>query len=515
MVSADLAAGRRRISRERDRRSEENVAVRGGSPLKRLLLAASLIVACGKNIPPAPDVPPAPGVSGPAWLGFGNGAQHVANSTIATQDFARVRWLAPVDLDPQYTDDGELLVHYGSPAITSNNTVVFPVKQADGQFRIEARSGTNGGLLWADSSAYVEPPHDWLPPYSVTIDASNKLYAVDAGGLLEVWDGVDTAQPTKHSFRFYGSTNDPAVIADTPVTVDGAGNAYFGFLLSGASTLPGGGIARVSAAGAGTWVSASTISNDATITRAAMNSAPALSLDGSTLYVAFDSSDHPNGYLVALDSATLAVKARVLLVDPVTGDPATVDDNATSSPTIGPDGDVYFGIMESTPGAHAGRGWLLHFSPDLSTSFTPGGFGWDDTASIVPASMVPSYAGPSKYLLMTKYNDYASGLNRVAVLDPQDSQGDDISTARVMKEVLVIEGPQEFCVNTAAVDPATKSILVGNEDGNLYRWDLTSNTFTQHLSLTSGVGEAYTPTVVGADGAVYAISNAVLFSIGN
>ena len=323
-------------------------------PLKRLLSIASLIVACGKNgknVPRAPDVPPAPGVSGPAWLGFGNGAQHVANSAIAAQDFARVRWSAPVDLDPQYTDDGELLVHYASPAITSDNTVVFPVKQgAEGQFRIEARSGTNGGLLWAASSTYVEPPHDWLPPYSVTIAASNKLYALDAGGLLDVWDGVDTAQPTRLSYRFYGSANDPSVIADTPVTVDGAGNAYFGFLLSGASTLPGGGIARVSAAGAGTWVSASDISNDATITQAAMNSAPALSPDGSTLYVAVDSIDHPNGYLVALDSATLAVKARVLLVDPVTGDPATVDDNATSSPTIGPDGDVYFGVVESTPG---------------------------------------------------------------------------------------------------------------------------------------------------------------------
>ena len=461
-------------------------------------------------------MPPAPCVSGPAWLGFANGAQHVANSAIATQDLARIRWLAPVDLDPQYTDDGELLVHYGSPAVTSNNTIVFPVKQhADGQFRIEARSGTNGGLLWAYSSTYVEPPHDWLPPYSVTVDASNKLYALDAGGLLQVWDGVDTAQPARLSYRFYGSTNDPAVIADTPVTVDSAGNAYFGFLLNGASSLPGGGIARVSAAGAGTWASASTLSNDATVTRAAMNSAPALSPDGSTLYLALDSSDQPNGYLVALDSATLAVKARVLLVDPVTGEPASVDDNATSSPTIGPDGDVYFGVLESTFGAHAGRGWLLHFSPDLSTSFTPGGFGWDDTASIVPASMVSSYAGPSRYLVMTKYNDYAAGLNRVAVLDPQEGQADDISPAQVMKEVLVMEGPREFCVNTAAVDPATKSILLGNEDGNLYRWDLVSNTFTQRLALTSGVGEAYTPTVVGADGAVYAIGNAVLFSAGN
>ncbi|HZX96311.1 MAG TPA: hypothetical protein VFE90_17450 [Myxococcales bacterium] len=460
-------------------------------------------------------MPPAPGVSGPAWLGFGNGAQHVANSAIATQQFTRIRWLAPVDLDPQYTD-GELLVHYGSPAITSNNTVVFPVKQdAGGRFRIEARSGTNGGLLWADSSAYVAPAHDWLPPYSFTIDASNKLYAVDAGGLLDVWDGVDTAHPTRLSYRFYGSINDPTVFADTPVTVDGAGNAYFGFLLSGASTLPGGGIARVSAAGAGTWVTASTISNDATITQAAMNSAPALSPDGSTLYVVVDSRDHANAYLIALDSATLAVKARVLLVDPVTGAPATVDDNASSSPTVGPDGDVYYGVIESAPGAHGDRGWLLHFSPDLSASFPPGGFGWDDTASIVPASMVPSYAGPSKYLVTTKYNNYAGGLNRMAVLDPHDSQPDDISTARVMKEVLVIGASREFCINTAAVDPATKSILVGNEDGNLYRWDLTSNTFTQRLSLTSGLGQAYTPTVVGADGAVYAISNAVLFSIGN
>jgi len=389
------------------------------------------------------------------------------------------------------------------------------VKQgAGGQFRIEARSGTNGGLLWADSNSYVEPPHDWLPPYSVAIDGSNKLYAVDAGGALDVWDGVDTAHPTRASYRFYGPTNDPAVIADTPVTVDSAGNAFFGFLLSGPSTLSGGGIARVSAAGAGTWVSASTISNDATVTQAAMNSAPALSLDGSTLYLVVDSPDHPNAYLVALDSATLAVKARLLLVDPVTGAPATVDDNATSSPTIGPDGDVYFGVIESTPGAHGARGWLLHVSPDLSASFPPGGFGWDDTASIVPASMLPSYAGPSKYLVMTKYNDYSGGHDRVAVLDPHDSQADDISTARVMKEVLAIEGPQEFCINTAAVDPATKSILVGNEDGNLYRWDLTSNTFTQRISLTGGLGEAYTPTVIGADGAVYAISNAVLFSIG-
>jgi hypothetical protein len=34
------------------------------------------------------------------------------------------------------------------------------------------------------------------------------------------------------------------------------------------------------------------------------------------------------------------------------------------------------------------------------------------------------------------------------------------------------------------------------------------------VRLTSGIGEAYTPTVVGPDGTVYAINNATLFAVG-
>ena len=92
-----------------------------------------------------------------------------------------------------------------------------------------------------------------------------------------------------------------------------------------------------------------------------------------------------------------------------------------------------------------------------------------------------------------------------------------------MLEVLTILGPtfvsgssgpvEEWCINTAAVDPLTKSVLVNSEDGYLYRWDLVANRLSQRIQLTSGIGQAYTATAIGADGAVYAINNAVLFSV--
>jgi hypothetical protein len=173
------------------------------------------------------------------------------------------------------------------------------------------------------------------------------------------------------------------------------------------------------------------------------------------------------------------------------------------------------------------RGFLLHFNSTLTQLKTPGAFGWDDTAAIVPASMVLSYSGTSSYLLMSKYNNYADvggdGKNKIAILDPNATEIDPISGITAMKEVLTILGPtpnsglpgvREWCINSAAVDPATKSVIANSEDGHVYRWDLTSNTLSQSIVLTSGIGEAYTPTAIGVDGTVYAINNATLFAVG-
>lgn len=73
-----------------------------------------------------------------------------------------------------------------------------------------------------------------------------------------------------------------------------------------------------------------------------------------------------------------------------------------------------------------------------------------------------------------------------------------------------LAGGAKECINTAAVDPLTKSVLANDEDGKLYRWDLTTNTLSQTVVLMAGLGEAYTSTVIGPDGKVYANNNATL-----
>ena len=492
--------------------------------------------------PSGPTVPPAPGVAGPAWWGFGRDAQHSALSGITTQDLNRIAWSTPLDLKPQYSSRGALLTHYGSPVITSNNTVVLAVKTgANGGFRIEARSGVNGGPIWSATSDYLLPAHNWIPSYNLALTTGNRLYAPGGGGKLLVKADADSPSGTLQTLVFFGAAAynaapglyDTSVFINTPITVDSLGNVFFGFIVTAAN--PAGlesGIARVGADGTGSWVSARVTANDSGIAKVATNSAPALSADRGTLYVAVNANPGATsvqgGYLLALDSSTLALKGQALLMDPGSGTLARISDDGTASPTVGPDGDVYFGVLETVFGTHNGRGWLLHYDATLATLFTPGGFGWDDTASVVPTAMVPSYSGSSPYLLMVKYNNYrgagtGDGANRVAIIDPRATQVDAISGLQIMKEVQTLLGPSfesgtsgpvvEWCINTAAVDPFTHSVLVNSEDGFLYRWDLASNTASQKIKLTSGIGESYTPTAVGADGAVYAVNNAVLFSI--
>jgi hypothetical protein len=225
---------------------------------------------------------------------------------------------------------------------------------------------------------------------------------------------------------------------------------------------------------------------------------------------------------------------RVALKDPHSGNDALVDSDGTASPLIGPDGTVFFGVLENGLGSNHYRGFNLHFSTHLKQEFAPAAFGWDNTPSIVPSRIVPFYTGSSSYLLFAKYNNYAgaggNGVNKIALLDPNDTMTDPISGITVMKEVATQISPtpddgarnggypdavKEWCVNSAAVDIPGKCVLANCEDGVLYRWDFVTNTLSESMRLTSGLGEAYTSTLIGPDGKVYAINNATLFAVGS
>ena len=495
--------------------------------------------------PVAPVAPPST-VNGPAWWNFGRDSQHAAQSGIATQSLSRIVWQTAVDLVPPYRANNVLPAHYGSPIISARNTVLLPVKlNLDSGFRVEARAGANGALLWSAATDYVLPAHDWTPSYNIALTQGNRLYFPGAGGKLHFRDDVDSAAGTVGTLVFYGSdaynlaptTYDAAVLINTPLTIDAHGNVYFGFIVIGATPIGlQSGIARVAADGTANWVSAAAASNNPLLVKVAMNSAPALSADLSTLYVVVTNAppagQRPWGSLLALDAQTLATRGQIELLDSATGARAWISDNASSSPSVAPDGDVYFGVLESNAPAHNFRGWMLHFDSTLTVTKVPGSFGWDQTVSFAPRAMVPQYTGTSSYLVVSKYNNYfgvgtGNGRNQMAILDPADNQIDSISAIPVMREVLTIVGPtpefgqpgtvgavREWCVNTTSVDPATSSILVNSADGRLYRWHLPSNQLTQNVRFNNGYVESYTPTAIGPDGKVYAINNATLFAVG-
>ena len=461
------------------------------------------------------------------WAGHGGDPQHTSISSVASQPFNTVRWSTPVDT----TDPGDpIYIHYGGPSITAQNTVVVPVKTASG-YRLDALSGSTGAPLWSRPTDFQTAPATggWTPSFAPTLTPSGALYYQGAGGTVYRLADPNSAGGTPTAINFlpdYAANKaayDSSVFISTPLTSDPSGNVYFGFQATGSA--PGGlksGIAKIAPNGATTYTSVDVASGvpGANGLRLGTNSAPALSNDGAVLYigiadtVAFGGTD----YLAAVSTATLAPASHITLA-------GWVHDAGTSSPTVGPDGHVYFGTL---PGQQF-RGQLEQFSSDLSQRLTKGSFGWDETVSVVPASMVPSYHGSSSYLLFSKYNDYkeagGNGVNKLAILDPNDTQTDTFGAGTVMKEILTIagvtpDGPpdgavREWCVNTAAVDPATHSIVVNSEDGTLYRWDLWTNTFTQAVELQStGALEAYTPTAIGPDGTTYAINKSVLFAVG-
>jgi hypothetical protein len=480
---------------------------------------------------------------------FAGNAQHTSVYDAPAQTMNIFKWITSIDLN-----NTGALIHYGSPLITANNTVLVPVKTgATNGFQVTAFNGANGATKYTVSTDYILPAHNWIPVYNPCVATGafgTRMYYAGAGGTIWHIDNPDSNTPgvpvrevfytSLANYNANAAAYNNTIFVNTPITADSSGNIYFGFRVQGTAPAPlntsQSGFARIDANGNANFVLAGTAANDPLIERDSHNVAPALSNDGTTLYVVVKwATDARYCYLLGLNSTTLQTKYSTFLMDPRSHNGAGVPEDGTASPMVAPDGDVYFGVL-ATPADNGSRGFLLRFSGDLSVIKTPGGFGWDYTAGIVPAGLVASYTGSSSYLLFCKYNDYpfqdGSGINRVALLDPNSTQIDPHSSARglvEMREVLTVIGPtpdpvsqpafpmavKEWCINAPAVNPATNSIFFNNEDGRAYRWNLSNNSLDQVITLNQGLGQPYVPTVIGPDGTVYTLNGGTLFALGN
>jgi len=474
------------------------------------------------------------------WSQYGGNAQHTALSQYPSVAFQRIEWSDPVDLNPQYSGS-ELLIHYGTPVITRSGTIITPIKTgASDGFEFRAYSPT-GSTIWTETTDYSLPPHDWTPSCAGGLVLGNYFMAMPAAGgtvLLRAYPDSASGRTVRNAF--YGTANyqnststyNSNVKICTPLLTSGGGPVFFGFRTFGSTSanLQSGIARQIPWVSGGTWVSAATASGDSNITAPVMNCTPAISNDGKYVYIAVSSGSFGYGYLLCLNSVTLQTVTAVRLKDP-NGNDALLPDQGTASPMVGPDGDVYFGVLENPFPYNHDRGWMLHFNEKLTVQKPTGAFGWDDTAAVVPSAAVPSYMGTSRYLILTKYNNYAGvggdGHNKVGILDPNDTQVDPITGNTIMKEIITVLGVtadsefpndpgavREWCINSAAIDPFNKCAVINSEDGSCYRWNFTTNTLDRTVNLTNGVGEAYTPTIIGPNGNGYAINNASMFVLG-
>lgn len=480
-------------------------------------------------------------------VSFAGNAQHTSSYAVPAQNLNVIKWSASID----FNNTGAL-IHYGSPLVTASNTVLAPVKIINNGFRVDAFNGATGAGKYSLSTDYILPDHNWIPAYNPCIATGafgTRLYYAGAGGTIWHIDNPDSNTPgapvrevfytTLAGYNANAVAYNASIFVNTPITADANGNIFFGFRVQGTAPSPlsttQSGYARIDSTGQGSYVLAGPAAADANINRNSHNAAPALSNDGATVYVVVKWATNANyGYLLGLDSNSLATKYRVFLRDPRNSNPASIREDGTASPMVAPDGDVFFGVL-GNPNSNGSRGFLLHFNSDLTVTKTPGAFGWDYTAGLVPASMVPSYTGTSSYLLFCKYNEYAAGdgngVNRVALLDPNSTQIDShpaVTGLVEMREVLTIIGTtpdenhpgifdavREFCINAPAVNPATKSVFFNSEDGRAYRWNLATNSLDQAVTLNQGLGQPYVPTVIGPDGTVFTLNGGTMFALGN
>jgi len=302
--------------------------------------------------------------------------------------------------------------------------------------------------------------------------------------------------------------------------------------------------------------------------RAGLNVAPAVAPDGTIYSVTRAHLISRYGYLVSIKPdltlkwaaslrdrfhdgcrATLAGPGN-LPVDGTPGgcrvganpgvDPASnragdgrVNDSASSTPTIAPDGSIFYGAYSRY---NWDQGHLMHFASD-GTYLGDYNFGWDSTVAIYPHGGTYSvvikdnrYSGLGSYCDVdsicptdrTLTNPTSPEAYFITQLSPsltvewrfQNTNTQSCSRNSDGSVTCVSDHPHgfEWCVNAPMID-GNGVVYANSEDGNLYSINqgggLRQNIF-QQLAL----GAAYTPTSIGTDGKIYSQNAGHLFVVG-
>jgi hypothetical protein len=277
--------------------------------------------------------------------------------------------------------------------------------------------------------------------------------------------------------------------------------------------------------------------------RSALNLAPAVSADGSTIYTVSRGHFWPrSAYLIAVNASNLSLQWSTSLQDllddgcnvllPPDGQPGgcsiygatgvdptqnglgggIVNDQASASPVVAPDGSILLGVN----GAYNyGRGHLLKFSPQgqFLASYD---FGWDSTPSVYPQG--------NRYSVILKDNHYNNGSYcNDPTWCPKAPPGpyyvtqldSDLNIEWQFQDPTVGHNHPdgyEWCVNDAVVD-ANGTVYATDEDGYLYVIP-QGGTGAQQLFLERSLDAGYTPVSMGGDGIIYAQNAGHLIAVG-
>jgi outer membrane protein assembly factor BamB len=223
-------------------------------------------------------------------------------------------------------------------------------------------------------------------------------------------------------------------------------------------------------------------------------------------------------------------------------DPATnrygggrVLDDQSSTPTVAPDGSVFYGAYSRYNYA---QGHLMRFAGATGAFLQSYSFGWDATVAVYPHSGTYSvvikdnhYSGLGSYCNVDAFcptdrtatnpaspeEYFVTQLSPTLGVEWKYKNANTLSCTRNPDGSItcVSDHPNgfEWCVNGAAVD-ANGVVYANSEDGNLFAIN-QGGTLKKKIFQQLALGAAYTPASLGSDGKIYSQNAGHLFAVGN